>query len=122
LVDRLLLGKTQFSHIKIRKILAFLRNYIVFDQKETYRIFDKQIDEITHQKHNMGILEYLAQERTKEIQMEVGEQKNRLFVENLLKGTDFSMAKIASLAAVSVYYVKKVKSSLHKKPTTRRPK
>ena len=30
------------------------------------------------------------------------------------------MAKIASLAGVSVYYVKKVKASLNKKPTTRR--
>jgi hypothetical protein len=121
LVARLLLSKKQFSHRKIQKVLAFLKNYIVFDKKETYRIFDKQIDKITHQKYNMGILEYLAEEKAKEVRIEEAEKVHRQFVVNLLKGTAFSMAKIADLAGVSVYYVKKVKASLNTK-TTRRPK
>src|SRR5258708_31627519 len=57
LVAKLLLGKKQFSHKKIRLILNFLRNYIVFDKKETNRIFNKRIDKITHKKNTMGLFE-----------------------------------------------------------------
>ena len=138
LVARLLLSKKQFSHKKIRNILTFLKNYIVFAKKETNRIFDKQIDQITHQKNPMGIWEYVIEEEVqkrmekvekrmekfqkrdeKEAEKEA-DKKNRQFVVNLLKGTNFSMAKIASLAGVSVYYVKKVKASLNSKTTRRR--
>ena len=98
----------------------------------------KQIDQITHQKNPMGIWEYVVEEEVqkrmekvekrmekfqkrdeKEAEKEA-EKKNRQFVVNLLKGTDFSMAKIACLAGVSVYYVKKVKASLNSKTTRRR--
>ena len=135
LVARSLLSKKQFSHKKIRKILLFLRNYIVFAKKETNRIFDKQINQITHQKNPMGIEEYLIEvevqkrmakfhKRNEQFQKRdenATEKSHRQFVVNLLKGTDFPMAKIASLAGVSVYYVKKVKASLKPK-TTRRQK
>jgi len=121
LVAKLLLSKKQFSHKKIRKILLFLRNYIVFAKKETNRIFDKQINLITHQKNPMGIEEYLADIEYQKGKVEATEKVHRQFVVNLLKGTEHSMAKIASLASVSLYYVKKVKTSLNTK-TTRRPK
>ena len=120
LVAKSLLAKKQFSHKKIRAILVFLRNYIVFAKEETNRIFDKRIDEITHQKNTMGILEYFAE---LEVQKQVAEQtaKNRhQIVVNLLKGTEHSMAKIANLTGVSIYYVKKVKASLNSKTTRRR--
>lgn len=119
LVAKILLGKKQFSHKKIRKILLFLRNYIVFEKKETNRIFDKRINQLTHQNNPMGIEEYLADIEYQKGKAEEGEKNHRQFVINLLKGTEHPIAKIASLAGVSVYYVKKVKASL-KKPTTRR--
>ncbi len=120
LEQKLLVAKKQFSHKKIKAILIFLRNYIVFAKKETNRIFDKQINKITYQNNSMGIVEYFEE---LEVQKQVAEQtakSHRQFVVNLLKGTDFSMTKIASLAGVSVYFVKKVKASLTKKPTTHR--
>jgi len=59
----------------------------------------------------MGIDEYL---------MEVGreeqlEKSNRLFVGNLLSGTDFSDEKIASLANVSVEFVHQIKEEKENK-------
>ena len=39
-------------------------------------------------------------------------EKDRLFVKNLLKGTDFTQKKIASLANVSPAFVRKIKASL----------
>ena len=41
-------------------------------------------------------------------------EKNHIFVVNLLKGTDFSDAKIASLAGVPIEFVEKVKAELAK--------
>jgi hypothetical protein len=115
LVAKLLLAKKQFSRRKIKMILSFLRNYIFFEKKETNRIFDQQVDQLTHQKNTMGLLEQIAEIRAEEARIETSEKKNRLFVKNLLKETTFSMQKIASLASVSVYFVKKVKASLHAK-------
>ena len=68
----------------------------------------------------MGIMEYLAEEMAQEVRVEEGAKIHRQIVENLLKGTDHSLAKIASLAGVSPYFVKKVKSSLNKKSPSRR--
>ncbi len=77
----------------------------------------------------MGIFEQLAEMRAEEAKavraeglakgkaqgIAQAEKNKRLFVKTLLKDTNFSMQKIASLAAVSVYFVKKVKASLHAK-------
>jgi len=105
LVAKLLLGKKQFSHKKIKAILTFLKGYIVFDKKETNRIFDKQIKEITHQKNTMGLLE----EQIAEIRVE---EEKELFVEKMLKKTDFSMSKIADLAGVDLNFVRRAKRRL----------
>ena len=81
--------------------------------------FTKQIDHLTGKKKSMGYFEQLAEIRAEEA-MEKGIEKGAkkaslLFVENLLKGTDFTPKKIASLANVSLDFVKKVKASLSTK-------
>src|SRR5690606_12207202 len=43
------------------------------------------------------------------------EQKSYEFVQNLIQSTDFVDAKIASLAVVSIDFVKKVRADLNKK-------
>ena len=49
---------------------------------------------------------------------EIGEEKSKKeLVRNLLRKTNFTIAKIASLVDVSQYYVRKIKKSL-RKPTT----
>ena len=64
----------------------------------------------------MGIIEQLAQIKSEEAReegrAEGQEISSRLFVENLLKNTEFSLEKVASLANVSVDFVRTVKSTL----------
>jgi len=55
----------------------------------------------------MDIFEAVAEMRVEEL--------NWKFVRNLLKGTEFSMDKIASLVGVSVDFVKEVKKTVKKK-------
>jgi hypothetical protein len=80
----------------------------------------EQIDQITGKRNTMGIIEQLAQikseealERGLQTGLAQGQQiSSRLFVENLLKKTEFSLEKIASLANVPVGFVHSVKSTL----------
>ena len=76
----------------------------------------EQIDQITGKKNTMGIIEQLAQIKSEEAREEglaQGQEiSRRLFVENLLKNTEFSMEKIASLAGVPVELVHSVKNNL----------
>jgi hypothetical protein len=60
----------------------------------------------------MGIVEVLAEMRAEEAREEERENANKRFVQNLLKGSDFTQAKIASLANVSLAFVRKVKKGL----------
>ena len=101
LVARHLLGKKMYLKEKVDAILSFLRNYVVFDDPEINRKFDEDIDQLTGKQNTMGIIEQLAEQRV--------EEKSRLVVENLLKQTDFSIEKIASLTATSVDFVLKLK-------------
>ena len=82
----------------IRYVTLFAEN------RETNRIFEKQIDKITGKKNTMDILTELYVE-----------DKNRVFVRNLLTKTTHSIDEIAALAEVSVDFVKEVKKKLRKK-------
>jgi predicted transposase/invertase (TIGR01784 family) len=121
LIARKLLRKG-FSLRKIRAIFVFLENYILFDDPEMNRTFKERIQ--SHDKNNiMGIDEYLKHvgreeglaeglEKGIEKGIEKGkEESNRLFVENLLK-EGFPIKKIASLANVTLAFIKTVKADL----------
>lgn len=82
----------------------FLRNYVLFEKPETNRKSDKLFKE-TDKTSVMNTVEYLK--------MEGKEEAAAAFVENLLKGSDFVVEKIASLANVSVEFVNKVKNQLN---------
>jgi predicted transposase YdaD len=113
LVAKLLYKKGLFSKRKIEGILTFLNNYVLFEKQETNLIFMKELDIITGKAKTMGIIEQLAEIRAQEgheMGLEEGRvESSRLFVGNLLQETDFSIEKIASLANVSVDFVKEVK-------------
>jgi len=111
LIVKLLYRKATFSEDKIRAILVFLNNYVVFNKPETNRIFMEQIDQITGKKDTMGIIEQVKQIRLEEAR----EDERRLFVENLLKDSDFAPEKIASVANVSLEVVNEVKVKLRGK-------
>jgi hypothetical protein len=93
-----------FGMEKIRAIFNFLRNYVLFEKPETNRKFDDLFKE-TDKTSVMNTVEYLK--------MEGKEEAATAFVENLLKGSDFVVEKIASLANVSVEFVNKVKNQLN---------
>ena len=111
-----LLIKKGFGENKTDAILSFLHNYVRFAKPETNRIFEKELDRITGKTNTMGIIEQVRQmkldEAREEARKEALQERNHLFVENLLSSTDFSAKKIASLAGVSVAFVNKVKAGL----------
>lgn len=125
-----LLIKRGYSEEKTNGILSFLHNYVRFEKPETNRTFEEEIDRLTGKINTMGIIEQVKQmkleearaearregrkEGRKEGKQEGEEKRNRLFVENLLASTSFSVAKIATLAAVSEAFVNTVKASLAK--------
>jgi len=102
-----------FEKRKLQAILTFLDNYVLFEKPETNRIFRDEIDKITGKKNTMDIFEQVAEMKAQEARKEGIEEgrteERRHFVENLLKESDFSLEKIASLANVSVGYVKEIK-------------
>lgn len=101
-----------FGMEKIRAIFNFLRNYVLFEKPETNRKFDNLFRE-TDKTSVMNTVEYLKMEGKAEGKAEGKEEAATAFVENLLKGSDFVVEKIASLANVSVEFVNKVKSQLN---------
>jgi hypothetical protein len=97
-----------FGMEKIRAIFNFLRNYVLFEKPETNRKFDDLFKE-TDKTRVMNTVEYLKMEG----KAEGKEEAATAFVENLLKGSDFAVEKIASLANVSVDFVNRVKNQLN---------
>jgi DNA-dependent RNA polymerase auxiliary subunit epsilon len=65
------------------------------------------VEKITEKKNTMDIFEQVAEMKV--------EEKSWLVVSNLLTDTAFSVEKIASLADVSIDFVKEVKKSIKKK-------
>jgi hypothetical protein len=107
LAARKLTGKG-FGMEKIRAIFNFLRNYVLFEEPETNRKFDSLFKQ-TDKTSVMNTVEYLKMEGREEGIVET----TTAFVENLLKGSDFTAEKIASLASVSVAFVNEVKNKLN---------
>jgi len=89
-------------------ILVFLRNYILFEDPQTNRIFDKQIDKIPNKKSTMGLIEQITEMRIHEAE----EIRDTKFVTNLLLNSDHSVEEIASFAGVSISFVEKIKEAL----------
>ena len=97
---------------KIRAILRFLENAILFENPEMNRIFTAQIQS-QDKSNTMGIDEYMqmvGREEGIEIGVEKGRAEERqTLVENLLSQTEFSDEKIAILANVTVDFVNEIK-------------
>jgi len=109
LIARKLLRKG-FSLRKIRAIFVFLENYVAFEDPEMNLNFKNRIE--SKDKNNiMGVDEYLKMVGKEEGIAEGEEKKSRLFVTNLLK-EGFPIKKIASLANVTLTFVKTVKADL----------
>jgi predicted transposase YdaD len=117
LIANILLAKS-IPERKIRAIFVFLENNVRFADPEMNSNFRGRIQ--SQDKNNiMGIDEYLKQvgkeEGLEEGRKEEREHSSRLFVENLLKDSGFSVEKIASLANVTVAFVNKINKGLKTK-------
>lgn len=104
LVAKILLARTSISRKKIKAIFTFLNNYVLFERKETNSTFRKEIDRITNKKKTMNLYEQVA-----ELRVEIEKED---IVKNLLKQTDFSLAKIASITNTSLSFVKEAKKTI----------
>lgn len=93
-----------FEKEKLRAILKFLDKYILFENRQTNRIFEKELNKITGKKNTMDILSEMY-----------AEKKTLVVVKNLLTKTTHSIEEIAALADVSIDFVKEVKKKLRKK-------
>jgi len=91
-----------FDMGKIRAIFNFLRNYVLFEKPETNLKFDK-LFERADKINFMNTDEYLI--------MEAKEEATATFIRNLLKESDFSVEKIASLVNATVEFVNEVKDN-----------
>lgn len=101
-----------FKKQKLQAILTFLDNYIRFENSETNRTFKTEADKITGKKNTMDIFEQVAEWRRQEGVQEGKQKATHRFVENLLKDSQFSLTKIASLSNVTLSFVKRVKKEL----------
>jgi flagellar biosynthesis/type III secretory pathway protein FliH len=98
-------------------------NYARFKNPQTNRTFSEQVDKITGKKNTMDIFEQVAEMRHEEGLHEGlkkglrkgAQQTKRRVVEKLIKNSKLSLNEIASVADVSLIFVKKVKKELDNK-------
>ena len=98
LIARELLRKG-YTKRKVRAIMVFLENYVLFEDPEMNCIFREQI-RIEDKSNIMDTIEFVRQEAKEENQITV--------VKNLIDTTEFSAERIASLVGVDVAFVKDV--------------
>jgi hypothetical protein len=103
-IFRKLYENGKFDKAKLRAILKFLDNYILFENPETIRILEEESDKITGKNKTMDILSEMY-----------AEKKTSTIVKNLLTKTTHSIEEIAALADVPVDFVKQVKKKLRSK-------
>jgi hypothetical protein len=100
--------KAKMSREKILRLLGFVNSYLPFKEKENSIKFAERIEPLTTKNKSMGILEVLADEAKKEAVKE----KEIAVISNMLKTTDLSVSKIASLVNVSTAFVSKIKKEI----------
>jgi hypothetical protein len=105
----------QIPKDKIRGMMNFLKLYVRFGNDENLSKFDEVIDEITNKpKKTMGIVEFVIDREVRMSVKKVTEEKDTLFVKNLLKKTTFSDEQIVDIAGVPLEFVQKIRKKLKK--------
>ena len=111
LVKKLL--QKNFTKHKIDALLRFLKLYVRFESKKLISKFDDELDIITNRQNTMGLKEFVLDRERRMARKEGREENSSIFTQNLITQTDFSDEKIASLANVTLEYVKKMRISLN---------
>ena len=98
--------KKGYKERKVRAIMVFLENYVLFEEPEMNRTFTEQVR--SYDKSNiMNLDEYLKMEGREEGRM----QTETSVVLNLLTKSNFSDEQIADIVEVSVAFVEEVKKT-----------
>ncbi len=101
-----------FPRKVILHLFAFLKSYVNFSKPETEAKFDRETNQIAGNNYDMTTIE-IALQLEKERSLERGKmERNQFFVESLFRNTDFTDEKIATVAGVSLEFVKEVKGKL----------
>jgi hypothetical protein len=104
-----LLGK-QIPKDRIRKLMAFLRYYVRFENQDLNHKFEQEIAILTERSKTMGIEEFLLDQAEKKGISD----KEIAITKSLLTSTDFNVEKIAQLVGVTEDFVLKIKKDLGK--------
>jgi hypothetical protein len=97
-----------YSERKVRAIMVFLKNYVLFEDPKMNRIFTKQVR--SYDKNNvMNTIEFVRMEAKEEGLAEGRTAGLVAAVKNIIATTEFSDEKIASLIGVTVDFVKEVR-------------
>ena len=99
-----------FTSKTVERMLVFIKEYVNFAKPETAIKFDQAIDLLTNNIQPMGIIEQVLELREQKGRRE----RNTIFVENLIRNTDFLDERIAELADVPIEFVKKMRVKLKK--------
>lgn len=113
LIAKALKARGIFTDPKIRAVLIFLNNYVLFREQQTNRIFTQELDNITGKTDTMGIVEQIRQMREAQARseglaegVEVGRAQ---MLQALLSRKGYSVKKVAEIFKLSVAYVQGIK-------------
>lgn len=99
-----------FSHTVTRNLLNFIKFYVNFVKPETSIKFEQALKFLTDNIQTMGLEEQILELREQKGRRE----RNIVFVENLIRNTDFLDERIAGLADVPIEFVKKIRAKIKK--------
>ena len=109
----------QIPKAKRQVLLDFLHYYLPFQSKELNIEFEKSINKLTGRTITMGLREVLLEDARHQGET-IGEkrglqqgiaQEKRLFVQTLIRESEFDDRKIASLTAVEEAFVRKLRAN-----------
>jgi hypothetical protein len=107
-IARALIKSERYDGEQIRRFLYFLKTFVHIENPEINIKFDREIDNLTENRHAMGIIETI-----KMLAEEEGVEKGKVtIVKSLLQNTDFDNFKIAKLCDVPEEVVIQIKSEL----------
>jgi hypothetical protein len=105
----------QIPKDKIREMMNFLKLYVRFGNDENLSKFDEVIDDFKNKpKKTVGLSEFIIDREVRMGVKKASEEKDTLFVKNLLKKLTLSDEQIVDIAGVSLEFVQKIRKKLKK--------
>jgi hypothetical protein len=111
-IARALIINGHYSQQQITDFLIFLKQYIYINNNEINKNFDLETESLTGKINVSGTLDAIVDKAKKNALLQGRREGKIEVIKNLLKLTDFKMAKIANLASVSETLVSKIKKTL----------